>query len=128
MCDWPFIGSVQNAPPLHTAPASYNSAEPLVTPVQPSLHPPASRVALSATPILPHLMHGNLSAETKTKVLCGEYVMLKEFTPRELLPPGNTMEPYADICGTLALHPNRKKIFWIHSTNDWQHGQVTSSS
>ena len=50
-------------------------------------------------------MHGNLSAETKAKVLCGEYIVHNDFAPHELLPPSNTMEPYADNHGTLALRP-----------------------
>ena len=37
--------------------------------------------------------------------------MLEEFIPHELLPPCNTMEPYADSCGTLALcRKHLKKI------------------
>ena len=103
------LGMTQNTSPLHTASASYHSDLPFASPVQPSMHPPALHVASSATLILPHLMHGNPSAETKAKALCGEYVVLEEFASHELLPPCNTMEPYTDSCGTLALRPKHPK-------------------
>ena len=123
------LGATQNASPLHTASPSHNTDVPLASPVQPSMHPPALHVASSAMPILPHLMHGNPSAETKAKALRGEYVVLEEFAPHELLPHCNTMEPYADSHGTLALCPKGpKKKFWIHLTSGWQHGQIARLS
>ena len=62
-------------------------------------------------PIQLHLIHGNPSAETRGKALCGEYIVLEEFTPHELLPACNTMEPYDDSHshGTLVLHPKCPK-------------------
>ena len=44
-------------------------------------------------PILQYLMHGNPLAETKAKILSGEYIVLQEFAPHELLPPCNIIEP-----------------------------------
>ena len=91
----------------------------------PSPHPPPSTSGLLAftgtqtspasagipgqRPMLPHLMHGNPSAENKAKALRGEYIVLEDFGPNELLPPSNTMEPYTDSQGALALRPKRPK-------------------
>lgn len=79
---------------------------------------PHNNQPLPPLPSLPHRMHANPSSETKAKAIRGEYIVLEEFAPDDLLPPSNTMEPYTDNNGTLSLRPKKPRKI-LDSFDKW---------